>query len=164
MHRIIICLILFCTAAFAQTAAAPPSMELIKKDAAALQGAVNSAINEGVPGALMLYGAKASYLEGFGLLITLETSLEPTRNPFSSPKSPAEIRTSVLQRRKQMQEKLVELLKQRTGGLQSLGADGSVAIVVHIFNSNPADVPELPAQLVLTSRKQDPTNVKVSEF
>src|SRR5262249_41796463 len=105
-----------------------------------------------------------TYLEGYGAVFTLEASLEPTRSPFTSPKTPAEVRATVNERRHTIETKLQELLKQRAGKLDSVAPTDSVTIILYLFNSNPVDVPDLPSQLIFTTKKQDPSQVRVSPF
>jgi hypothetical protein len=132
-----------------------PQADALRKETPPLQGAINDVISGTVPGFSLLQPSKATYLEGYGLVIMLEVSLEPTRNPFSSSKTPEEVRTIVTQRRKEIKEKLVELLKQRVAAIDSVGPADSVSIIVYILNTNPADLPDLPSQVVLSMKKQD---------
>ncbi len=162
MIRALIPILVFSAAVLAQDPKA--QLEMFRRETPGLQAAVNDVINSTAPGMSLLQSAKAAYLEGFGVVITLEASLEPPRNPFSSVKTPAEVRSAVTERRKIVTQKLEALLKQRTGGLQSLGPSESLAVVVHLFNSNPADLPDLPSQVVFSVKKQDPTRVSIREF
>src|SRR5688572_28402703 len=112
MVQRLITFLLFAGVAFGQVDKA--QIDAFKKEAASLQAAVDDAINSQVPGpAGVMQHAKATYLAGYGIVVSLEASLEPTRTPFSSPKTPAEVRTIVTQRRKAVQDKLEGLLKDR---------------------------------------------------
>ena len=153
---------MFAATAFAQSGKA--RLDSFKKEAPALQDAVNGVIDSTVPGLGLFQKAKATYLEGYGIVITLEASLEPTRNPFSSPKTPAEVRAIVTERLREIQQKLERFLKERTASLASLDSTDSIAIVLYFFNSNPADLPDLPAQVVLTAKKQDASRITFREF
>lgn len=156
MWRTVFLVLLFAAEAGAQTPLSnKPQSDKLKKETPSLQGAVNDVISNTVPGFSLLQPSKATYLEGYGLVVMLEVSLEPTRNPFSSSKTPAEVRTIVTQRRKEIRDKLVELLKQRVAAIESVGPADSVTIIVYIINTNPADLPDLPSQLVLRMKKQD---------
>jgi hypothetical protein len=146
----------------AQSVAGQP--ESFRKEAPGLQTAVNEVINSTVPGQAVLQGAKATYLDGYGIVVTLEAILEQPRNPFSSPKTPAEVRKLVTERRKQVQDKYTALLKQRVPLLQSVGDGESLAVIVHLLNTNPADLPDLPAQLILSLKKQDGSAVTFREY
>lgn len=139
-------------------------IDVFKKEAALLRAAADEAVNSSVPGMALLQVSKATYLEGYGVVVTLEAQLEATRNPFSSPKSPAEIRTIVAQRRKDVQQKLEKLVKDRTGTLKSIGDTESLTVVLYLFNSNPADLTDLPSQIVFSARKQDPADIKIRVF
>ena len=158
----LLCLLMFSGSALAQADKA--QNDLFKREAVSLRAVVDDAASSVVPGAGVLQSAKATYLEGYGIVISIEAALEPTRNPFSSSKTPADVRALVTQRRKDLQQKLENMLKERTGALQSIAPAESVSIVVYLFNSNPADLPNLPAQFVLTSKKQDPSRITVREF
>jgi hypothetical protein len=161
--QLLFAICMFAGMAFAELDKA--QIDVFKRDAAPLQAAVEEAINSVVPGpAGVLEHAKATYLEGYGVVVSVEASLEPTRTPFSSPKTPSEIRTIVAQRRKAVQEKLETLLKERTLKMQSIGETEALTIAFHLFNSNPADLPNLPSQVVFTVKKQDPTHVIIQEF
>lgn len=164
----VLLMMLLASGAFAQTDKA--QLEVFKKEAIPLQAAVDEAVNSLVPGpAGVLEHAKATYLPGYGVVVSLEASFEPGHTPFSSPKSPAEVRTIVEKRRRDVQAKLEQLLKDRVGKMQSLGAMESLTIALHLFNSNPVDISNLPSQLVLTIKKAEPdaTNppaVSATEF
>jgi hypothetical protein len=162
MKKIILCLIVFAGSAFAEMD--KTQMDLFKKESRSMRDAIDEVMNANVQGRGLAETANATYLEGYGAVFTLEASLEPTRSPFSSPKTPAEIRSIVNQRRKAIETKLQELLKQRAGSLQSVASTDSVTIVLYLFNANAADVPDLPSQLIFTTKKQDPSQVRVSPF
>jgi hypothetical protein len=147
----LICFLMMSVTAFGQSQV---PAEKIKKDTVALQNAVNDVVGTAVPGFGVLQGAKATYLEGYGFIVTLELALEPPRNPFSF-KSADEVRATVTQRRKDTVEKLTNLLKQRTPALESIAPAESATVIVYLLNANPADLPDLPAQLVLSVKKQE---------
>ena len=161
--RILLCLLMFAGSAFGQTPD-KARMDLFKKESAGLTVAIEGIVEAIVPGRSILESPKATYLESYGAVITLEASLEPTRNPFTSPKSPAEVRAIVSERRKAIQQKLEGLLKERTAGFQSIAGTESITIVLHLLNSNPGDVPDLPSQIIFTVKKQDPSQVTRREF
>ena len=166
MKKLIISILLFAATAFAGTDKA--QMESFKKESLVLRNAVGDAVGSVIPGRSYLDLPKASYLDGYGAVITLEASLAPTRNPFSSPETPDQVRKTVNQRRKDITQKLEAVLKQRVGTMQSILPNDSVTIVLYLLNSNPADVPDLPSQIILTAKKpaqkDDPTQVTVQEF
>jgi hypothetical protein len=56
------------------------------------------------------------------------------------------------------------MMKEQVDKLQSLGDADSLTIAVHFFNANPAALPDLPGQLQLTVKKQDPIHVLAREF
>lgn len=154
MAKIIFSLLLFSLGAFGQDSGKVQA-EKFKKESATVERAINAAAEQIVPGIGVVQSAKGTYLEGYGAVFTLQMMLEPTRNPFSGLKSPAEVRSSVTQRRKDIQARLAGLLQERAAAMDSIGASGSVSIVLYLINSNPADMPDLPGQLVITVKKQD---------
>ncbi len=156
-------ILIFASTVFAQVDRA--QVDTFKKEAVALQAAIEETVNSLVPGpAGVLEHPKASRLDGYGVVVSLQASFEPTRNPFSSPKTPDEVRRTVNQRRKEVQAKLETLMKQRVVNMQSIGETESLSIALHLFNSNPADLPDLPGQILLTVKKQDPAKVVVLDY
>ncbi len=141
---------------------AAPQSDVFKKDMSPLQSAVDGIVTS--TGAQILQRSHAAYLEGYGIVITLEVAFEPPPGIFSTPKKPAEVRVLVSQRRKDMQEKLTAFIKQRVATTDSIGAPDSMAIVLHILNTTPTDIPNLPVQIVLTAKKESPQQVSFKEF
>ncbi len=140
----------------------PP--EKIKSDVTALQNAVNESVGASLPGWGVLQGAKAAYLDGYGIVVNMEVALDAPATPFSGQKSPEEVRTTAAQRRKEVEDKLTNILKEKTASLQSIAPNESVAIIVNILNTNPAYVPDMPAQIIFTVKKQDAARVKVQPY
>jgi hypothetical protein len=152
----------FATSALAEVDKA--QLDLFKKESVLFGVAIDEIVNVSVPGRGVAESAKATYLEGYGAVFMLEAALEPTRSPFTSAKTPAEVRKIVTDRRKAIETNLEALLKQRVATLQSIGPTDSVTVVLHLFNSNPVDVPDLPSQIVFTVKKQDPARVNIRAF
>ena len=148
-------LVLAFSSALAAEGQHAPSEEAVS----AIVGAVEESVSEIVPGPL-LQTAKATYLEGYGLIVTVGVALEPPRNPFSRTKPPAEVRRSSERRGAELKETAVELLAEYVSGLAGLGADERVAIVVYMLNTNPADLPDLPTQFVVSVKKQDAVDLR----
>ena len=92
--------------------------------------------------------------------------MEPPRNPFTAMKTSDDVRTTVTQKRKALTDKLTNVLKEKVPALESLGPNESATIIVYLLNANPGDLPDLPAQLVLTLKKQDAAagTVKRTEY
>jgi hypothetical protein len=126
----------------------------MNKDAVSLQNAVNELINIVIPG-WGLPNAKGAYLEGYGLVVTLEGPLESPRRPFGDIRTAADIRATANQRHREVIDKLTNLLRQKVSTLESVAPTESVAIILNLINTNPADLPDLPSQIVLTVKKQD---------
>lgn len=132
-----------------------------------MQNAVNDVVSNTVPGLGVLQGAKGTYLEGYGVVVTMELALEPPRNPFSGlGRTSSEVRASVTQRRKDTEERLTNLLKQKTPTMESILPTESATIIVYLLNTNPADLPDLPSQLILSVKKQEAAagGVSVREY
>ena len=141
---------------------AAPQSDVFKKDMEPLQSAVDAIVIS--TGAQVLQKSRAAYLDGYGIVITLEVAFEPPPGIFSTPKKPAEVRVLVAQRRKDMQEKLTAFIKQRVATTDSIGAPDSLAIVLHILNGTPTAVPNLPFQIVMAAKKESPQQVSFKEF
>lgn len=163
MLRWILCFLMISATAFGQAQSPPEqvSPEQIKKDIEGLQNAVNDIVVT-VPGIGVLQGAKGTYLDGYGIVVTMELALEPPRNPFTAMKSSGDVRTIVGQRRKDTVEKLTNLLKEKTPALVSIAPAESATVIVYLLNTNPGDLPDLPAQFVLSVKKQDASSGRIN--
>jgi hypothetical protein len=163
MLKSIICLLMLSSSLLGQT---PPSTETIKKDVQTLENAANEAVNGVVTGLGVLQTARGTFLDGYGVVVTMEVALEPPRNPFTAMKTSGDVKTIVTQKRKALTDKLTNLLKEKVPALESIGPSESATIIVYLLNANRADSPDLPAQLVLTLKKQDAAagTVKLSEY
>src|SRR5262245_43638391 len=142
--------------------APPESAEYFKKDKSALQSDVDAVVSPAVH--RITTNSIASYLPGYGVVVVLEVTLEQPPNPFSSPKTADQLKSLVTRRQNEIKEKVSEFLKQRVGKTDSVGATESLAVVVNMLNVTRADVPDLPTQLLLTVRKDAPTQVNITEF
>jgi hypothetical protein len=138
-------------------------VEKIKPDVTLIQSAVNDAVGSSLPGWGVLQGAKGAYLDGYGVVVTIEVALDSPLTPFSGQKTPEEVRATAKQRRNEVQEKLTNILKEKTASLSIAPAE-SVAIIVNILNTNPAYVPEMPSQIIFSAKKQDAARVIVREY
>jgi hypothetical protein len=141
--------------------AAISQVDVLKKEMVPLQDAVDTVVTSS--GARIMSNSKAGYLEGYGIVVTMEVALEQPPNIFSKVKSSQELKASVAQRRKGIKEKLGELLKQRVVKAE-LAATESMAIIVHLMNTTPNDVPDLPSQVVISVKKDAPGQVNVREY
>jgi hypothetical protein len=138
--------------------------EKLKTDVVGLQSAVNDSVGAALPGWGVLQGAKAAYLDGYGVVVNIEVALDAPATPFSGQKSPEEVRTTANQRRKEVEEKITNILKEKVASLQSVAPTESVAIIVNILNTNPAYVPDMPSQIIFTAKKQDAARVKIQAY
>ena len=150
------------TAARQSAPAAPSSTsraDVFRKEFTALQKSVDAVAGE-IPGTQILQTAKATYLEEFGIVIVIEMVLEPPRNPFGNVPSGGTLQ----EKQRLVREKMQQFLTQKAPSIQSLNPDQSLVVSVHIFNANPVDAPNLPAQLVFKVKKQEPSRVVVREL
>jgi hypothetical protein len=141
---------------------APPQVDTFKKEIAPLQSAVDSVISS--TGSQVLQRSMATYLEGYGVVVSLEIAFDTPPNPFGGFKTPVEARSVVAHRRQDLQEKMSAFMKQRVAMTESIGATESLAIAIHVLNTNPADVKNLPLQIQMTVKKQAPDQVSIREF
>jgi len=142
---------------------AAPQSDSFTKEMLPLQTAVNAALTK--TGATVMTAPKATYLDDYGVIVVAEVMLEPPPSPavlFSS--RPPSVKAEVLQRFKDLKDKLSELATQQIAKSESVGATESLAVVVHLLNSTRADTPELPAQVVVSVKKASPTQVNVKEL
>jgi hypothetical protein len=159
MLRLALCLLMLSEIGFGQS---QPPMEKVKKDVSSLQSAVNDVINVTIPGWGVLQGAKAAYLEGYGVVVNMEVAFDSPRSPFDGLRNPQEVRTTTSQRRKEVMDKLTTLLKQRVPALESIGPTESVAIILNLLNTNPADMPDMPSQIILSVKKQEAAAARIN--
>jgi len=109
----------------------------------------------------LLEKTKGAYLEGFGVVFTLQVNLYSLRitNPMAvRPLTPEELEKVQQIKRERIatiKRVLPRLLADHTGSLRALKEEDSVAVVVHLFDVNPPAGKPLPAQLVLQVKKLD---------
>jgi hypothetical protein len=155
MLKSILCLLMF---------AGSTQTDAFKKEITPIQNSVDTVVSSTGARFMGSDGSKATYLEGYGVVVVLEVMLEPPSNPFGAPKSGDQVRTVVGQRRQQLEGKLSDLLKQQVTKMESVGPTESMAVIVHILNVTRADVPDLPKQLVLSVKKDTPDQINIREF
>ena len=156
MLNSIVCLMLIGAMQFAP-------IDTFKKEMAPIQNDVNDAVNS-TGARTMGDGAKASYLNGYGIVVVVEVMFEQAPNPFSSSKTPDQVRAVVSKRRKQVEDNLRQLLKSRVTTAESLGPAQSMAVILHLLNTTRADVPNLPGQIVFSVKKDAPGDIDIREF
>src|SRR6266566_7612818 len=141
-----------------------PAVEKISPDVRTIQDAVNKVVGTPVPGGGVLQVAKGAYLDGYGIVVSLEVAFAPPVNPFSPQKTPEEIRTTAAQQLKEVQEKLTNVLKQKAAQLESVAPAESVSVVLNILNTNPAYLPDMPSQIIFSVKKQDTARVSLRQY
>jgi len=161
MMRVLFAFLLTSGIVYAQ--ASPPD-EKIKADVRTIQTAVNDIVGTPLPGGGVLQVARGAYLDGYGIVVSLEVAFDPPVNPFSPQKSPEEIRTTAAQRLKEVQDKLTTVLKQKVMLLESIAPSESVSVILNILNLNPAYLPEMPSQVIFTVKKQDAGRVNIRPY
>jgi hypothetical protein len=112
----------------------------------------------------VLQRPQATYLDGYGIVVTLEVALTPPMTPFSSAVKPGEMQALSTQRQRDVKQKLSAFIAQNVTALDSLEPSQSLAVVVHFLNTNPADVTNLPSQVVVSAKKDAPQQVISREF
>jgi hypothetical protein len=132
-----------------------------KKEMVSLQADFDKLAND--LGARTMSPGRASFIEGYGVVVSLDVALEPPRNALSlfggTASTPQSVVANVKDRRKKITDQITVLIKQKVVSLNSVPPEGSLAIAVHLQNYNPADVPDLPRQLVFTVSKANPQMV-----
>ena|SRR5438876_630948 len=161
MRTILLSLVLISSFVDGQAQAAS---DKIKTDVRTIQTAVNDAVGTSLPGWGVLQAAKAAYLDGYGVVVTMEIAFDSPANPFTGNKSPEEVRVTAAQKRKEVQEKLMNILKQKTATLESIAPTESVAIILNILNTNPAYVPNMPSQIIFSVKKQDAAHPSIKVY
>ncbi len=143
---------------------ASPTDEKIRSDVKTIQNAVNEIVGTPIPGGGVLQVAKGAYLDGYGIVVSLEVAVGPAVNPFSPQRTPDEIRTTGTQQFKEVQDKLTSILKQKVMLLESIAPSESLSVVLNILNMNPAYLPELPSQVIFSVKKQDAARVNIRPY
>jgi hypothetical protein len=137
--------------------------DTFRKEMAPLQSDIDAAVES--TGAHVFTNAKAAYLDNYGIVVMLEVMLDGTRNPlFTAQRTRDQVRAIMNQRMKDVKSKLSELMKIRVTKMASVGPADSLSVVVCLSNTNPADVPDLPSQIIFSVKKDAPSEVKVQEF
>jgi hypothetical protein len=137
-----------------------PDYSTIKKQTQLFETVLDTAIRQHFDPEhfLMLQSPRGAYLEGYGVVFTVEVNLYTMRwrNPFdASPYSEKEVataRTAKLARIKELETLIRDLLRNNGMGLDFVAPDENVAVVVHLFNQ--AEHRELPSQLAVQTKKQ----------
>src|SRR5258708_10467346 len=143
-------ILLLTAAAFAKPI--QPDYAAIKRQTQLFETVLNTAVQQRFEQPfLILQETKGAYLEGYGVVFTLEVNLSPMRyrTPFAaSPYSEKELaaaRAQKLARIKEMETLIRDLLRDHGMGLEFVPPGDHVAVVVHLFNQ--AEQKDLPSQL-----------------
>lgn len=145
--------------------AAPPSNDsqaLLKQQMREFEAAVDSTLRQMFSDSrpfTVLEQPKATYLDGFGIVVHAEINLYPTSAnlmPFMTGQSlDRELKNEREQKQvrlRQLQARLQSLLLEQSGPLSQLRDGESMAVVIHLFNPRP--FPEIPGQIVVQARRQ----------
>jgi hypothetical protein len=136
-----------------------PDYSTIKKQTQLFETVMNTAVRQqfGAP-FQMLQEARGSYLEGYGVVFTLEVNLYPMRwrSPFSggeySEKEIATARTQILARMKEMETLIRDVLRNHGMSLDFVPPNENVSVVVHLFSQ--VEHKDMPTQLAVQAKKQ----------
>jgi len=153
MLKTLVCLIL------AGVIQAP--VDTFKREMGPLQSDTDKQVTE--IGAQVLSSAKATLIDGYGVVVTVEVALEAPVNPLFPALTKEQVMANVSRRQKEIREKVTALAKQRVASLQSIGPEESLAIVVHLLNANPAMVKHAK-QFVFSVKKSNPEMVVYREI
>jgi len=103
----------------------------------------------------MLQDPKGIYLPHFGVVFHMELNLAPMRmmtmfdvRPYTEEEL-QQTRNTKLQRIREMEAHLSDLLREHGGELSAVPPDQSVAVVVHLFNMPSERTDGLPTQIVV---------------
>jgi hypothetical protein len=140
-------------------AAQSPDYGAIKRQTQLFETLITTAVKQrfDIP-FVMLQETRGAYLEGYGVVFTLEVNLRPMRfiSPFDArPYTDKEIqdaRAIKLRRIKEAEALFRDLLRDHANGLAFLRPEESVAIVMHLFNT--AEHRDVPTQLVVQAHRQ----------
>ena len=137
-------------------------VDAFKREMTPLQTDVDKLVND--TQARVMGSSKAALIEGYGVVATVSVALEPPRGLFGASLTKDEVIKNVNKRQKDIKDRLTAMMKQRVVSLESVGAEDSLAIVVHLENYNSDAVPNLPHQLVFTVKKASPQMVNYKEI
>jgi hypothetical protein len=138
-----------------------PSSTALKAQMKVLEAVINETMGQTfAPPFGLLEKAKGTYLPNFGVVFSLEVNLYPVRipNPFDlRPLSKEELekaRKVKLERIRTIKQAVPRLLADHGSTLREIGADESIAVVVHLFHFQ-AEGESLPTQIVMEVKKSD---------
>ena len=112
----------------------------------------------------VMAGSRAALIDGYGVVTSVTVALEAPRSLFGAASTKEQVIQSVGKRQKDIKDKLTALMKQRVVNMESIGAEESLAVVVHLENYNLDAVPNLPHQLVFSVKKSNPQTVNYREL
>ena len=142
-------------------------VDAFKKDVGSLQSEIEKLVND--TGARTMLAPRAGFVEGYGVVVSLEVALEPPRNllfPGTSSGGAAstDVKKSMSDRQKTIKDQLTSLMKRSVVSMESIGVESALTVVIHLLNTNPGLVPDLPRQLVFTVKKASPQMVSYKEI
>ncbi len=156
MKKFLCALVLAASALTAQT----PDYQSVKKQTQLFETVLDTAVRQHYDPAnfLMMQSPRGAYLEGYGVVFTLEVNLYVMRwvNPFNaapySEKEIAAAKAAKQARMKELETLIRDLLRNNGMGLDFVPPDENVAVVVHLFNQ--VELRDLPSQLSVQVKKQ----------
>ena len=138
--------------------------DTFKKEAKVLEPALDGIVNS--TGARITQSSKAALIDRYGVFLTVEMAFEEPSlpPPFGPPVNAVASKAAVAQRTKGIKDKVTAFVTERVTKLESVGPDESFIVVIRIFNTNPAILPDLPTQFTFSTKKQSPSQVTFREF
>lgn len=112
-------------------------------------------IADGVARGPLLQRTKATLLEGYGMVLTLELRLDDPPSPFASRTPVENARRLTAARLRTLKDDIVDFMKEALPGLSVISPTESLTVVVYVLNTNPVDLPHLPTQVLLAVTRQD---------
>ena len=135
-----------------------PDYPMIRRQVELFETLIDKALNQRFERPFgILQETKGTYLEGYGAVFTVEVNLFPMRwmSPFSPPYTEKEVREArnrKLERMREAEALVKDLLREHGPALDFLRPDERVAVVVHLFNTG--EHRDLPSQLIVQARRQ----------
>jgi hypothetical protein len=119
-----------------------------------ITSSLNALADEVVPGPL-LQKAKATLLDDYGVILSLEVRLDAPPNPFARRRPVESLRRLSTARLRTLKDRIVDFMGETLPDLGAISPSESLTVVVHVLNTNPVDMPDLPMQVMFTATRQD---------
>jgi hypothetical protein len=142
---------------------ANPTTEAFKKEMAPLQTDIDAVLKG--TGSQVMSAPRAALVEGYGVVVVSGVALEAPGNLlFPSATNSTTVLKNVHDRHSILKEKVPALIKQKLAGMESVGPEESLTIVIQLENYNTGVVKDLPKEIVFTAKKSNPQTVTYKEY